>query len=246
MAITLSSPSSTRFIRADLSFEIDGEKVELKGRPVSAYGATALPWGKLNPQDHFGMPLLCNVKVLAKKPFKFQTRAHLIREVTPSQKLMGVRFHLAPHQRAALDKCLSNEGSVSSEFNRKFPRIPASADLETFPLRAMLLKPIPLILDVLDLSPNGIMVSTENMISRKLEPRSKVILSMEPRGWFPSPVRVEGQVMRITDDLYPGIGNLIRFVGIRFTRFDTANHQAFIDLMKTIVIRLQKNETSST
>src|SRR5699024_7492307 len=101
---------------------------------------------------------------------------------------------------------------VPTEFLRKYPRIPSSRLIQTFPTRSIVMpKPAspglpqepPIVFDVCNLSPTGVLLSTENQLSLMLRAGERLNMVLEPRGWFPTHISFQGMVCRLVDDLNP-------------------------------------------
>ena len=116
----------------------------------------------------------------------------------------------------------------------------------TFPLRALVYPeggtstntPIALLTSG-NLSPDGILLHTENQAALNVRPGDRLSLMLEPRGWFPMSIKVQGLVCRVSDEMNPQSGNLMRYLGIKFTKVDDVNRTAFLDLLKDILARIK-------
>ncbi len=186
------------------------------------------------------------MQILGKTPLDFETPATILREFTLFAEYFGLRFHLSGEQRSALEQAILAEGFLPTEHVRKYPRIPVMSAISTFPLRVTAvpagqqnLFEAPLVFDVKNLSPNGVLLSTESQIALVLAPGQRLNLTLEPRGSFPLQVQVEGLICRVTDDLDPESRNLTRYLGIKFTRVDEVNRAVFLDLLKDILEKLK-------
>jgi hypothetical protein len=144
---------------------------------------------------------------------------------------------------------IRRNGFYPTDHMRKYPRIPATSAISTFPLRALVVQQKlegelvndnqPIVYDVGKLSPNGVLLATENQIALSIIPNQRLEMTLEPRGSFPHQVKVQGMVCRITDSPSFETGNLVRFLGIKFTRVDDLNRAAFLDLLKDILERMK-------
>lgn len=243
------------FIRGHLTFTLDGHTLEFIHQAVSAFGVTGLPWPPLDPLRHFGKAVTVSVRIPSQpQPFAFSCPAHILREKTHYSEYMGLRFDLPADIKKQLDALIQKSGFYPTEYVRKYPRIPSDDHIQTFPLRAMgipnpddLAKHRkastaldPILFDVGNLSPNGVLISTENQSAIDLLPGDRIDLMLEPRGWFPSKVEMEGVICRINDEMVAKSGNLRRYFGIKFTRVDSANRQIFLDLLRDILERIKK------
>jgi hypothetical protein len=237
-----------RFVKGHLAFTLDGKPQEFIHQNLSAFGVTGLPWGPLDPALHFGREVDVQVRIPAEKSAQFTTRATILRENTLFGSHMGLRFRLEPAARAMVESLVRKIGFTPTEYLRKYPRIPSAENIATFPMRVLgmpegadLNHPLPTSFDVGDLSPNGVLLSTENQAAMEIAPGARIDLVLEPRGWFPHSVRVLGLVCRVSDEKHPTSGNLIRYLGIKFVRVDEPNRLAFLDLLKDILHRIKKS-----
>ena len=243
------------FIRGHLTFTLEGHTLEFIHQAVSAFGVTGLPWSPLDPVTHFGKAVTVQVRVPAQpQPLAFSCQARILREKTQYSEYMGLRFELPADIRAKLQELIQKHGFYPTEYVRKYPRIPSDEHIQTFPLRAMGIpnqddvlrhkRPPsagdPLLFDVGNLSPNGVLLSTENQTAIDLAPGDRIDLMLEPRGWFPQKVEMEGVICRVNDELMPQNENLRRYFGIKFTRVDAENREIFLNLLKDILERIKK------
>jgi hypothetical protein len=232
------------FVKGHLTFTVDQQDLEFIHQNISVFGVAGLPWGGLNARDHFGRAITATIRIAGTEPLSFWTKAHIMREYTSVGEHMGLKFQLEATVKAKLAALIEKTGFYPTEYLRKYPRIPANNQIQTFPLRALAVTEgesdkAPLILDVGNLSPNGVLLHTENQQALAIQPGTRLNLMLEPRGWFPMPIRVQGLVCRIVDELNPQSGNLIRYLGIKFAKVDDVNRTAFLDLLKDILGRIK-------
>jgi hypothetical protein len=234
---------------------LDGHTLEFIHQAVSTFGVTGLPWTPLDPIRHFGKEVTVQARIPSQPtPLAFSCPARVLREKTQYAEYMGLRFNLPADIKNQLDALIKKSGFYPTDYVRKYPRIPSEEHIQTFPLRAMGIpnqddlsrrkRPTssgdPILFDVGNLSPNGVLISTENQSAIDLIPGDRIDLMLEPRGWFPNKVELEGTICRIGDELVPATGNLRRYFGIKFTRVDQANRQVFLELLKDILERIKK------
>lgn len=249
------------FVKGNLRFSLDPDssgpdvsgpkplELSFQNQNVSTWGSTGLPWGKLNPELHFGRAVRVEVDILsppAPEPLRLGTTALITRETTRLGQHMGLRFDLRPEDSRKLAEIIRAKGFFPTEYLRKYPRIPSLPMIQTFPLRALILPngagEVPITVDVENLSPNGVLLSSENQQTLTIQPGALLNLVLEPRGWFPMPISAQGLVCRVSDELSRRTGNLIRSIGIKFTRIDETNRAAFVDLLKDILERFKNFE----
>lgn len=238
------------FVKGHLTFSIEGHNLEFTNQNISVFGCMGLKWEPLNSREHFGKTVQVTITCPNADPLMIKTEAHIIREFTTQSEYMGLRFHLSDENREKLKAQVTKYGTYPTEYIRKHPRIPSSSLIQTFPLRVIGTPDswrqlyanetiIPLVFDVGNLSPNGILMSTENQMSKSVVVGEYIDMVLEPRGWFPTPVKVRGVICRITDDLNPQNGNFTRSLGIKFVKVDEVNRTAFLDLLKDILERFK-------
>jgi hypothetical protein len=253
------------FIKADLSFDppdappenelgISSSPIIHLRQNISVFGCMGLPWGELNPQSHFGRRVNLQVRSVEPGNLFFSTPGHLIREATVSSERMGIRFDLSSAQRERLAEQIRNHGFNPPEGMRKYPRIPSSARIASFPLRVLgVTLPeshapdpapaphlgVPMVYEVLNLSPQGILLSSENRLAQQIGPGTHLAITFEPRGPSNHGVRVQGQVCRVTDTIESASDNVSRMLGMKFTYVDPVNRTAFLDLLRDILERIR-------
>ncbi len=249
------------FVKGHLTFSLDEHVLEFVHQNISVFGVTGLPWPPLDPTRHFGQAVQAQVRIPSSgtpSTLNFKTRAYLLRESTNRSEQMGLHFHLDAESRAQLETHISRHGFYPTEYIRKYPRIPSLATVQTFPLRALVTQlALPdehatdrvrlpgdeqIIFDVGNLSPNGILLHTENQLALSIRPGDRLEMKLEPRGWFPMQLTVQGMVCRIVDELDPSSGNIARYLGMKFTRISDVDRAAFLNLLKDILERLQKKQ----
>jgi hypothetical protein len=243
------------FIRGHLTFTIDGHTLEFIHQSLSVFGVTGLSWAPLDPYTHFGKTVQVQIRIPAQpQPLTFITPAVILRERTQYAEYLGLRFDLAPGVRTTMEELVRKQGFYPTEYVRKYPRIPSSEQVQTFPLRALGIPQVkraartglepstgdPILFDVGNLSPNGVLLSTENQQASSLNPGDRIDLMIEPRGWFPHKVELEGLICRVSDELIPSTQNLRRYFGIKFSRVDETNRVIFLDLLRDILEKIQK------
>ncbi len=238
-------------VKGHLIFTLDDKRFEFVHQNISTHGVTGLPWGTLDKIAAFGRTVHVDVRIPGKPPIQFQTRAHITRETSAGDTQMGLRFEIDSATKKLVEGRIQENGFQPTEYIRKYPRIPSNHVIQTFPLRALvksLEKPgePQIVFDVTNLSPNGVLLVTENQSALSLQPGERIDISLEPRGWFPMPVAAQGVVRRISDELNLANRNLVRMIGVQFTALDDVNRSAFLELLKDILERLkQMDQTRS-
>ncbi len=236
------------FIKAHLSFTHGTHSLEFVHQYVSSTGATGLSWAPLSPAEHFGKEVEVAIRTATPEPISVRVKGTLVRELSLHSTAMGIHFDPRSPGIDELRKQVQNHGILPTEYLRKYPRLPATASIQTFPLLALV---TPLQTDdgspgqtisfhVSNLSPNGIMLSTENHRALNYNPGDRIEILLEPRGWFPMNIQMQGLVCRITDEKTFSSGNLMRHLGIKFTAMEETHKNAFLDLLRDILTRYKQ------
>jgi hypothetical protein len=241
------------FVKGNIRFELNGQRYEFLQQLVSTGGVNGLPWGALSPTENFGAQLDVELEIVSDEPLSLEVRAHLTREYTTTTETMGVHFDLDPEQERTLGAYVARYGETPKDIPRKYPRIPSNTLIQTFPTHALvsanssaalaLTNDQSLVFDVVNLSPQGALLSTENQMALMMQPGEKVTIVLQPRGWFPTQIRLQATIQRVTDDVAGISGNLIRFMGVKFGKIDELSRTAFLDLLKDILEQLKETGT---
>jgi hypothetical protein len=230
------------FVKGQISLESEKYNLEFIKKNISEFGVMGLPWGPMNAQEHFGKLVGVTLKIFTQEPTTINAKAHLIRECTVYSDHMGLRLRLGDAERSALRSQIKRYGYFPTEYIRKYPRMPSLASIQTFPLHTMAYTEEnpeqPMIFNIGNLSPNGILLSSESQLVMKMKPGDRLNVIMDPRGWFPVQVRFQGMICRITDDLTES-GNVMRHLGVRMTKISTTDRTAFLDLLKDILSKMK-------
>ena len=172
----------------------------------------------------------------------------IVREIMENGAAAGIRFALTREQHEFLLNYIARHGFSPTGYVRSYPRIASDEGITTFPLYSVILphladpnegRPFPIALDILNLSPGGVLLATENQAALSLRAGDRFNLLLEPRGWFPSTVALEGQACRVIDDRSACSGNVIRQIGVKFVMIDPDNRLSFLDLLADILTQLR-------
>lgn len=242
------------FIKGHVNFTFKHHSFEFLNQNLSADGVGGLPWPPLDPTVDFGQTLEVSLRIPgAPEPLTLQTQAVFTLEKTVRGQYMGLKFRMTDQQKAQIKARISAQGFIPTEYLRKYPRIPSLHLIQTFPLRALVIPPlgsvppgtIGIVFDVQNLSPNGALLSSESQLALSVEPGMRIDLVLEPRGWFPTPIKAQGLVCRISDERNQPTGNLVRSLGLKLSKIDDTNRAAFIDLLKDILENFKKEPESN-
>ncbi len=233
------------FLNAHIAFTVDQHMMNFTDKNITPYGAHSLPWTPLSPTKHFGRKTIANLRILTKEPVNIQTPARITREFSFSGEQMGLRFDMKPEDRALIQKVIEAEGHYPTDYSRKYPRIPASPEIPSFPLK-VLVHPegsgegsVPLIFEVGNISLGGILIRSENPFVSSVQLGQNLQLYLEPRGDLPLQVMMLGQVCRILEEMHPTNGNILRMFGVKFHSFTPDNAKSFKELLRDILERIK-------
>lgn len=243
-----------QFVKGRLTVKVDSHVLTFENQNISTFGVSSLPWGPLSSDGHFGRVVEVEAVVpsmeTASSTYPFKTRATIQREKTVRAEHMCLKFHLNSEQRARITELVEQWGHYPTEYVRKYPRIPSSQMIQTFPLRALgraveedgYEDPTitPIVFDIENISPNGLLLQTENQLALTFNPGDRLDIILEPRGRFHVQITIQGMICRILDEKSETSGNLVRHFGIKFTRVDEANRATFLELLKDILERMKK------
>jgi hypothetical protein len=243
------------FVTADFHFELDGIRVVHQKRAVSSYGSHGMPWHPLRPKDHFAQKVRVAMTIPAAENQSFQTDALILREQTVNAQYLGLRFLWSkthdPEQLSAFKKLLEAHGHLPPQVLRKFPRIPFLASIDDFPVRAIVFGPQGTLLanqpsfslEISNISPNGLMVRTQNPHAPTLRPGQKIDLVIEPRHDRAPYVEAPATVRRVLEDQDIETGEIIRYYGLQIDGLIGKNEKNFKLLLRQILTELSSAET---
>ncbi len=237
------------FVKAHLSFELDGHSLEFVHQNLAPSGVSGLPWAPLSPLKHFGKKVLIYIKLATPEPQTLKIQGILFREQTQFSVSMGIRFEQNVPLLDMIRAQIRKYGFTPTEYMRKYPRLPSDSEIPTFPLMAIVPPPAaetdarmresPLLFHISNLSPNGILVYTENQVAMGYQAGERIQVVLDPRGWFPVSIRVTALICRVTDELNPKNGNIIRSLGVKFLKVEDEHREAFLDLLRDILERIK-------
>ncbi|MBI3557320.1 MAG: PilZ domain-containing protein [Deltaproteobacteria bacterium] len=231
------------FIRSNVRFTLFGHEYVFPAEGVSLFGISSLRSPNFDPTDMVGEQVRIEVDVLSKEPFAFATNAWLTAEATVDNVYLGMKFNLGEKIRSKLVQAIQLEGYYPTNYIRKYPRIPAKDVIPTMPLRAIVstIDDELLAFDIANMSPNGILLHTENPKAAFLVPSVRVQAQVEPRGSTMAPFDFEGIVCRMMMDMNPVTRNIKRYLGIKFTRIPEEQKQNFLEILKAVLESIQQS-----
>ncbi len=228
------------FAKANFSFLFAGKTHSYVNQFYSAYGLSGLHWNVCDPRSIVGQSTEVTLDMLTGLRRRMKLPGSFTAERSKGATYLGVRFNANADDAAALVSSISSAGTVPTTHLRKYPRIPASEFVATMPLNVIINYNGDLITArVANISPNGILICTENPKAALMDLDNRVKMQLEPRGEFYLSINLEGMVCRILEDLNPASKNVLRYIGMRITRFDEGHREAFISLLQDILLRLK-------
>lgn len=233
------------FVKGNLVLRIDQLELNYLQKNISVFGVTGLPWTPLNPGEHFGRTAYVDIKIETPEKIQMRTPAQILMESTIHAKNLALKFYLSSDQKDKLETFVEKHGYYPTEYIRKYPRIPSNHMIQTYPLRALVSfekRKEVIIFDVENLSPNGILISTENQIAMNIRPGDRIDMKLDPRGWFPFQIHLQGLVCRIVDDIQLESGNVNRRLGIKFMQIQEVDRKAFITLLRDILEQIKNTQ----
>lgn len=236
---TLTAPPV--FIRANFTLIIQGKEYSFLNYPISSYGISGLKWPHFHPIDHVGEIIEIKLDVLAATRFSLATTARITAESTSDVTYLGAKFNLNNNDHLKLITAIKKEGTCPTHYFRQFPRIPARQDLATIPLRAIVKTANNELIafDLANLSPNGVLLHTENPKAGLLLAGSRIQVQIEPRGSNFEPFQFAGLICRVMLEKNSTTQNLIHLLGIRITHLDEKSKNNFLSVLRTVINELQ-------
>lgn len=235
------------FVKGNISFHIDSHFINFESQKISSFGVTGLPWQPLDPETHYGKSVFVNVEIRTPVPLNFVVAAQIIREYTPAKNTMGLMFHFEEQQLAAFTEFAKKHGEPPITYTRKFPRIPSNYLIQVYPLQVS--TPVgghATHFDCEDISPDGLMIFTENKAAFSLKVQQKIELKIDPGHFFPHQLNLEASVRRISDDFNPASGAPVRHMGLQFVTPPENEKKKLNELLKDILLQLKEKMKSGS
>ena len=235
------APVPNIFIKANYTFIAEGRSFSYVNQHISLFGVSGIKWSLFDPKTAVGRATKVQIELLVEgnRP-KFETPGEFTAERSSDASYLGIRFNLSPQNEQTLRDAIAKFGSVPSTHIRKYPRIPATAMISTMPMHVILKYGADLLsCRVANISPNGILLSTDNPKGMTIVPGERLHGHIEPRGDFSWNINFEGMVCRILEDWDSKTKNVVHYLGIRFMAFEPGHRSHFILLLQDILLRLK-------
>ncbi len=98
--------------------------------------------------------------------------------------------------------------------------------------------------EVENISPEGIMIFSENEAVFDLKIKEEISLTIDPGLNEPYPVQTQGSIRRILDDFNLGRRNAVRHVGIQFSSLPENEKKNLMTLLRDILLQIKgKDQT---
>ncbi len=228
------------YVRANFSFTLEGKNFTYVNQNISSFGITGLKWTLFDPRLALGREVKVSVEILAGERPKIEISGTLTSEKTAEAAYLGIKFKHTPTTESVLKRLIGAHGFIPASHVRKYPRIPEEIGIPTMPSRAILSNQGELIvLEIVNISPTGLLLRTENPRSTLIEPSQRLRGQIEPRGDFFMAINFEALVSRVTETTDENAGNTVRFLGIRILNFERGHQEAYLALLRDILLKIK-------
>jgi hypothetical protein len=228
------------FVRGDLSFQLDSSTFQFENQKISSSGVYGLSWKELDPIRHYGRSIFVNVTINQPVPLNFIVPAQIIREFTRAASTLGLLFHFEEQPLKEFTEFAKQHGEPPIAYTRKFPRIPAIHLIQTYPLKVHVpIQDESVTFEVENISPEGIMIFTENPLAFKMVIEEGQPFMIDPGSYFPTKISIKGSIRRILDDFNLGTGAPVRHLGIQLIDLAEADRKNLMALLKDILLQIK-------
>lgn len=235
------------FIKANFSFTYEGKSYNFINQHISVYGVAGLKWGLFDARTVVGEQTALNIELLGGNKERIQTYGIFSAERTEDSVFLGIKFILEPKQKKILEDSIKLWGTVPTTHVRKYPRIPADSVISTMPQQCIISNKDDIITTaVANISPSGILLSSENPKIALIEPGTRLRGQLEPRGDFYMAINFEGTVKRVIEERTDSKKNTLRYLGIQFNYFDVGHKEAFVALLQDVLVRVKIYNTKES
>ena len=238
---------SPKFLKANVSFDLQGNTFGAGTQLISSNEILAFKWGGFDPQQMAGSPVRIKLQTHSKIPYSVECNGFIACEKTESAKDLGFSFQLDQSESQVLAAMLDAEG-IQPDFVRKFPRILFSKQYGCMPSRALLHQAtaqgeIHLSTDIENLSPTGISLYTEDYRAANFNPGEPFKVDLLPRGDFKNIISFEVVLKRHTHSISVESLNHFWKLGLGISLISNVQQTAFALLLKQIIQTI-KNKTN--
>lgn len=228
------------FIKGNVRFALLGREFNFPSEDVSPFGVSGLRLNNANPEDLVGTAVNASIEIMASRRFVFYSDSRITSEATVDAVYMGLSFSLREEIKRRLIQAIQKEGYYPTSYMRKYPRIPASENIPTMPLRAILSSTMTesIAFDIANMSPNGVLLYTENPAANVLLPGMRITVQIEPRGMPVRATHFDGMICRVMQNVNVQNNNIRRYLGIRMLRLSADDRQNFRDTLKAVLTHI--------
>lgn len=235
---------SPKFVRAKVTFSVDGATFQAGEHLVNAAGVPGFAWTHFDPLEYIGREANVALEIMAARPQALHCRGIFTCEQTDRSMSLGLFFELSADQKEVLNGLLASDG-VLPDYIRKFPRIPFNDKIGVMPSRAIIRffagnDDIIVVCDMENLSPSGFQVYTEDRRVQWIKPAEIVRVQLQPRGGFPQSVHLNANVKRIIHSVDFVTRNRRWYFGLSITTISNEHRAAFTELLRQIVLGMKK------
>ncbi len=228
------------FVRGNLSFNLDSTSIKFENKKITPSGVEGLPWPPLDPKKHYGKTVSVTVVISSPSPSTFTVNARITRESTALSNTMGLLFQFDEKQRSEFIDFTERFGQTPVTYTRRFPRIPSYHLIQTYPVKVFTeIQGNKVEFEVEDLSPEGIMIFSQQGAVFGLKIKDELTLRIEAKPQFPQTAQIRGSIRRILDDIDLETGTEIHHLGIQFTAFGPEDKKILMTLLKDILLKIK-------
>lgn len=236
------------FIIANIQMKLGSQRLNYDRVQVSQKG---IPYVDM---IHAGLPIKLGDKLdlricPMKSPISFNIAGTVIVERNKDATSFGFKFSsIGSKDHELLIESLKKFGGQPKGYVRKYPRIPSTGQFQNMPVKATVFfdDNDPCEMKICNVSLGGVLLACNNPISAFLEPTSKinVSLELEPHqspNKLRNSIKFSAEVIRIIEELGETY-QVMRYFGVRFSRFDEQNKQLFLDTVKRVLLEIKDSK----
>lgn len=224
------------FIKADIQFPLGDKVYALKSVDLSISGIYGVSIPEIDPIKYVGDTIPIRVEVKCTIPFEMSLNATVAAVISTDASSLEFKYVLNDEAREKLRVVIQSEGFEPTRHIRKYPRIPANGNLPSMPAHAIVqLQQGLIVFDVANMSPNGILLSSESPRAAMIMPGATINVQVEARGNLFNTFEFKGTVRRLELYRHSKSLNIVYAIGVRFDSFPDGNKAEFLEVLKTVV-----------
>lgn len=230
------------FIKADVQFPLGDKVYALKGVDLSAGGIYGVSIPEIDPIKYVGDTIVIRAEVKCAVPFEMSFSATVAAVISTDSSFLEFKYVLDDEAHKKVSAIIAKEGFEPTRHTRKYPRIPANGKLPSMPAHAIVQTAQGLVVfNVANMSPNGILLSSESPRAAMIMPGNIIDVQVEARGNLFNSFEFRGMVRRLEIYRHPDSQNIVYAIGVRFDSFPENNKAEFLEVLKTVVQDLVAN-----